>query len=58
VLADYLGEIGDPGELSDRLCGTAGVIEHGLFPPSTVSEVLVGRRRGVDRIAVTGGSSD
>ena len=58
VLADYLGEIGDPGELSDRLCGSAGVIEHGLFPPSMVSEVLVGGRRGVDRIAVSGGSSD
>ncbi len=57
VLADYLGEIGDPGELADRLCGTVGVVEHGLFPPSIVSEVLVGRRGGVDRIAVAGGSS-
>jgi ribose 5-phosphate isomerase A len=57
VLADYLGEIGDPGELSDRLCGSAGVIEHGLFPPSMVSEVLIGGRGGVDRIAVSGGSS-
>ena len=58
VLADYLGTIGDPRELSDRLCGTTGVLEHGLFPPSMVSEVLVGRRGGVDRIAVSAGKSD
>jgi ribose 5-phosphate isomerase A len=57
VLADYLGEVGEPADLSDRLCGIAGVIEHGLFPPSMVSEVLVGRRGGVDRIQVAGRSS-
>jgi ribose 5-phosphate isomerase A len=56
VLADYLGEVGEPAELSARLCGTAGVIEHGLFPPSIVSEVLVGRRGGVDRIQIAGSS--
>jgi ribose 5-phosphate isomerase A len=58
VLADYLGEVGEPAELAERLCGTAGVVEHGLFPPSIVSEVLVGRRGGVDRIAIAGRGSE
>lgn len=58
VLADYLGEVGEPAELAGRLCGTAGVVEHGLFPPSIVSEVLVGRRGGVERIAIAARGSE
>jgi ribose 5-phosphate isomerase A len=41
VIADYTGEVGDPEELAALLSGTAGVVEHGLFPPSLVSEVIV-----------------
>lgn len=41
VIADYEGGVGDPGELSARFAATPGVIEHGLFPPSMVSEVIV-----------------
>jgi len=40
LIADYQGPVGDPGELADRLSSTPGVIEHGLFPPGLVSEVL------------------
>lgn len=58
VLADYLGEVGEPAALAERLDGIAGVVEHGLFPPSLVSEVLVGRGAGVDRIAVADRSSE
>jgi ribose 5-phosphate isomerase A len=47
VIADYLGLVGDPSELAARLAGTPGVIEHGLFPPSLVTEVIVGSRRRV-----------
>jgi ribose 5-phosphate isomerase A len=43
VLADYHGDVGDPEELSARFGATAGVVSHGLFPPSMVSLVLVGR---------------
>ena len=53
VIADYLGEVGVPGALAARLSGTPGVVEHGLFPPSMVSEVLVGRGDSVERIAVS-----
>ena len=50
VIADYLGPVEDPGELADRLAAIPGVIEHGLFPPSLVGEILVGRDGGVERI--------
>ncbi len=43
VLADYTGEIGDPGRLAGELEAIAGVVGHGLFPPELVSEVIVGR---------------
>jgi ribose 5-phosphate isomerase A len=50
VIADYLGPVEDPGELAHRLAGTPGVVEHGLFPPALVSEILVGRKGRVERI--------
>jgi ribose 5-phosphate isomerase A len=43
VIADYLGPIDDPGELAEQLAAPPGVIEHGLFPPQLVSEVIVAR---------------
>jgi ribose 5-phosphate isomerase A len=54
VIADYVGEVGDPAELATWLTRVPGVVEHGLFPPELVSEVIVGRGDGVERIAVTG----
>ena len=54
LIADYLGPVEDPGEVADRLAATPGVVEHGLFPPELVSEVLVGRGDSVERIALTG----
>jgi ribose 5-phosphate isomerase A len=41
LIADYQGEIGDPADLAARLSAVPGVVEHGLFPPAMVSEVLV-----------------
>ncbi len=43
VLAGYFGPIRDPGELARRLSATPGVVEHGLFPPTMVSEILIGQ---------------
>lgn len=43
VIADYLGEVGDPAELAARLSATAGVVDHGLFPPAMVGDVVMGR---------------
>jgi ribose 5-phosphate isomerase A len=45
VIADYLGPVEDPTEIAARLAGTPGVVEHGLFPPALVSDVLIGSRR-------------
>lgn len=49
VLADWVGPVEDPAELAGRLAATPGVVEHGLFAPNLVSEILVGRGEGVDR---------
>jgi ribose 5-phosphate isomerase A len=46
VIADFRGAVADPAELAEMLDGVPGVVEHGLFPPSLVSEVLVGRADG------------
>ncbi len=51
VIADFTGRLGDLRELAARLAATPGVVEHGLFPPELVSEVLVGRGEDVERRA-------
>ena len=51
VIADYLGPVEDPADLADRLAAVPGVVEHGLFPPELVSEILVARDGQVERIA-------
>jgi ribose 5-phosphate isomerase A len=48
VIADYLGEVGDPAELATRLSVLPGVVDHGLFPPSMVADILVGRGNAVE----------
>jgi ribose 5-phosphate isomerase A len=50
LIADYRGPVGDPAELAARLSATPGVVEHGLFPPALVSEILVGRGGAVERL--------
>jgi ribose 5-phosphate isomerase A len=50
VIADYEGAVGDPAALAVRFAATPGVVEHGLFPPALVSEVLVGRGGEVERL--------
>jgi ribose 5-phosphate isomerase A len=52
VIADYVGAVGEPRELAARLSAVPGLVEHGLFPPELVSEVVVGR----DGEAVTVGT--
>ena len=53
MIADYLGSVEDPEQLAAWLAGMPGVVDHGLFPPSLTSEVLVARGTRVDRIAVS-----
>ena len=50
VIADYTGEVSDPGALADRLDAEPGVVSHGLFPPSLLPLVLVGRDQSVDEM--------
>ena len=49
VIADYFGEVNEPDRLASWLARVPGVVEHGLFGPGLVSEVLVGRG---DQVAV------
>ena len=41
VIADYAAAFDSPGELAARLDATAGVVGHGIFPPSLVTDVLL-----------------
>jgi ribose 5-phosphate isomerase A len=52
VIADYMGSFDDPEALATRLAGEVGVVEHGLFSPSMVSDVLVARGEEVERLAL------
>jgi ribose 5-phosphate isomerase A len=51
LIADYHGLIGDIAALATRLDATPGVVDHGLFPPALVSEILIARGSNVERIA-------
>lgn len=43
VIADYTGTVDDPAALASWLSETPGVVEHGLFAPGLVSDLVVGR---------------
>ena len=43
VIADYTGPVDDPAAVAAFLSATTGVVEHGLFPPQLVSDLVVGR---------------
>jgi ribose 5-phosphate isomerase A len=51
VLADYTGEVNEPTRLAAWLAAVPGVVEHGLFSPALVSEVLIARDGEVERLA-------
>ena len=51
LIADYHGPVGDPARLAAQLEATPGVVEHGLFAPELVSEMLIGGDDGVERRA-------
>jgi ribose 5-phosphate isomerase A len=54
VIYDYLGTVDDPRWLAGVLRGVPGVVEHGLFPPELVAEVVVGRGSRAERRRVGG----
>lgn len=53
VIADWVGPIDDPRELAATLSAAPGVIEHGLFPPELVSEVIVARGDEIERRVIS-----
>jgi len=48
LIADYLGPVDDPRTLAARLSGTPGVVDHGLFAPELVSDILIAGPTGVE----------
>jgi ribose 5-phosphate isomerase A len=50
VIADYVGEVGDPAELAARLAAIPGVVDHGLFGAELVNDVIIGRGSSAERI--------
>jgi len=51
VIADYLGPVEDPASVAAWLSATPGLVEHGLFPPELISDVIVGRGDAAERLA-------
>jgi ribose 5-phosphate isomerase A len=51
ILADWRGPVGDARALAMLLSRTPGIVEHGLFPPELVSDVLVGRGDAIERVS-------
>jgi ribose 5-phosphate isomerase A len=41
LIADYFGPLEDAAELAARFAATPGIVEHGLFHPDLVDEILV-----------------
>lgn len=48
LIADYFGPIKDARALSVRLADTPGVVDHGLFAPRMVSDILIAGPGGVE----------
>ena len=48
VIADWTGPVDDPAALAARLAATPGVVEHGLFPSSLVTDLVVAHDGEVD----------
>jgi ribose 5-phosphate isomerase A len=53
TIADYRGPIGDPAALAARFDADPGIAAHGLFPPTMVSELFVGRGEDVERSTIS-----
>jgi ribose 5-phosphate isomerase A len=53
-IADYHASIDDPAALAARLSQTPGIVEHGLFPPSLTTEIIVARNDEVLRLRPRG----
>jgi ribose 5-phosphate isomerase A len=50
LIADHRGPVDDPSALAARFANHAGVIEHGLFGPELISDVLIARGGEVEHV--------
>jgi ribose 5-phosphate isomerase A len=53
VIADFTGAVDDPEVLAEWLSAVTGVVEHGLFAPALVSDVIVGRGDDVEHLRIS-----
>jgi ribose 5-phosphate isomerase A len=58
LIADYLGRVDDPHELARRLSCTPGVLDHGLFAPEMVDDILIATPNGVEHRTLKEGRVD
>jgi ribose 5-phosphate isomerase A len=49
LIADYWGPVDEPRALAELLSSETGVVEHGLFAPEMVAEVLIADEQRVQR---------
>jgi ribose 5-phosphate isomerase A len=52
LIADFHGDVSDPEALAARLSATPGITDHGLFPPSLTSDVIIARGDELERRAI------
>jgi ribose 5-phosphate isomerase A len=52
AIADYLGEVPDPASVAAKLSTTPGVVDHGLFGPELVSDVLIAHGTDIEHRTV------
>jgi ribose 5-phosphate isomerase A len=52
AIADYLGPVDDPAETAARLSAAPGVIDHGLFGPDLVTDILIARGEEIEHRVV------
>jgi ribose 5-phosphate isomerase A len=57
LIADYFGPVTDPATLAARLADTPGVVDHGLFAPWMLSDVLIAGAAGVEHREFEKGTS-
>jgi ribose 5-phosphate isomerase A len=57
LIADFQGEMEDPAGLAARLAATPGVVEHGLFEPALVADILIAHEGAVEHRRLKGASS-
>lgn len=48
VIADYVGDVGDPATEASRLSAMPGLVDHGLFPPDLVADVIIARGHEIE----------